>query len=516
MSSALPYHIHRTPQNALILGAATGAQILQARFHEIPRIDAVEPDKQLSLLISDVFADYFDWPGLQDKVRIHTISARGFAASEKKYDLVIMGPAGGSTGGSAGVYELSAAYDYTVESLQSYLKLLAPDGLLSITLWTSNPARGNLKLFATAVAAMKQSGIEQPENNMAWIRSWNTATLVLKNSALSAEEINRVRNFSRSRSFDLAWLPGIEPHEVNRFQLLQEPIFFLAAHSMLSSSALDTTDNSFIEQYKYDIRPATDNRPYFDNYFRWSSLKEFLALPGQAGISMIGVGYPTLLVTLAQAAVAAFILILLPLVFVKTDKKAGSHRRRNIVIYYLAIGLAFLFIELAFIQQFTLILSQPLYAVAVALCAFLIFSGLGSLYVQHCMKSTSAAIIPVLLRRSVMLIGVITVFYIILLPLISPAIMALPATMRILSAFVLAAPLAFVMGMPFSLGLATLQQTSPHLIPWAWGINGCASVLSAILAVLLAIEIGFNGVMLCAVVLYLIAWLSNKQLLKPE
>jgi len=86
--------------------------------------------------------------------------------------------------------------------------------------------------------------------------------------------------------------------------------------------------------------------------------------------------------------------------------------------------------------------------------------------------------------------------------------MLMPETARIISAFVLAAPLAFFMGMPFPLGMATLQQNSPGLIPWAWGINGCASVLSAILAVILAIDIGFNGVMLCAVVLYLIAWRS--------
>ena len=504
MSSALPYHVHASPQAVLILGSATGAAILQARLHQVPRIDAVEPDGELSRLISEVFADYIGWRTLQHGVTLHTLSARGFAASENKYDLVVMGPAGGSSGGSAGVYELTTSYDTTVEALQSYLKLLAPDGLLTITLWSSNPARGNLKLFDTAVIAMRQSGIAHPENNIAWIRSWNTVTLLLKNSALTAEEIQRVRDFSGSRSFDLAWLPGIQPHEVNRFQLLQEPVFYLAARSLLQQS-----DDHFIDRYKYDIHAATDDRPFFDNYFRWSSLREFLSMPGQAGISMIGVGYPTLLFTLVQAAVAAFVLVLMPLLFLRSEQQQGTHRLRNIIIYYLAIGLAFLFIEIAFIEKFTLILSQPLYAVAVALCAFLVFSGLGSLYVQYRLQQASSAVIAPLLRRAVFMIGLITVFYIVLLPQLSTGIMALPEMVRILSAFVLAAPLAFFMGMPFPLGLATVQQHSPHLIPWAWGINGCASVLSAVLAVLLAIEIGFNGVMLCAVVLYFIAWRNN-------
>lgn len=423
---------------------------------------------------------------------------------QKKYDLVVMGPGGASSGGSAGVHALSTSYDYTVEALQSYLQLLAPDGMLSITLWTSTPARGNLKLFATAVTAMKKLGIDHPENNIVWIRSWNTATLLIKNNALTTEEINRARAFSLSRNFDLAWLPGIKADEVNRFQFLTEPVFYLAANSLLK-----TPDDNFIEKYKYDIQVATDNKPYFNNYFKWSSLKEFMRLPGRAGVSMIGVGYPTLLVTLGQAFVAAFILILLPLLFVKSHEKAGTKNRLNIIIYFLAIGLAFLFIELAFIQKFTLILSQPLYAVAVALCAFLVFSGLGSLYVQHRMRTESECFISAMLRRSVMMIGLVAVFYIVLLPLISDMIMALPEMMRIISAFVLAAPLAFFMGMPFPLGLVTMQKNHSQLMPWAWGINGCASVLSAILAVLLAIHIGFNGVMLCAVVMYFIAWKSS-------
>ena len=526
MSSALPYHVHRSPQNALILYSATGAQILQANLHEIPQIDAVEPDVQLTRLISDTFADYFGWHKLKDKVKIHTTSARGMAVTQKKYDLVIIGPSGSSAGGSAGVHALSTSYDYTVEALQSYLKLLSSDGLLSITLWTSTPARGNLKLFATAVEAMKTAGISHPENNIAWIRSWNTATLLLKNTALTTEQIDAVREFSQTRSFDLAWLHGIQSDEANRFQQLQEPVFYLAAQSILKQAASKgslsrESGSHFIEQYKYDIQASTDNIPYFNNYFRWSSLEEFLSLPGRAGISMIGVGYPTLLLTLVQAAAAAFVLILLPLLFIKTGKKEDDKgeddkrragRRRNIIIYYLAIGLAFLFIELAFIQKFTLILSQPLYAIAVTLCAFLVFSGLGALYVEYRLRTRTEDTTAVILRRAVTMIGLITVIYIVVLPQISSTIMALPETARIVSAFILAAPLAFFMGMPFPLGLDMLKQTSPDLIPWAWGINGCASVLSAILAVLLAIEIGFNGVMSVAVALYVIAWISNRKI----
>jgi hypothetical protein len=355
---------------------------------------------------------------------------------------------------------------------------------------------------------MKQAGIDRPENHIAWIRSWNTATLVLKQTPLSRDEIDRVQAFCDSRSFDLAWLPGMKPEQANRYQLLQEPVFYLVADAMFNGSGhSDENGDSFVEEYKYDIHAATDDSPYFDNFFRSSGITELMSLPGGAGISLVGVGYPTLLVTVTQAAIAAFVLIVLPLMLVRRRGEQSHRRRRHIVVYFLAIGLAFLFIELAFIQKFSLLIGQPLYAVAVVLSAFLVFSGLGSLYVERRIEHDANQ--PYILRWSVVTIVVTTLLYIVLLPLMGSFIMAQTEFVRFVLAFVITAPIAFAMGMPFSLGLAAVQKNSPQLTPWAWGINGCASVLSAILAVLLAIEIGFSGVMLVAAGLYVIAWLNR-------
>lgn len=503
MSTALPYKLHPSPQNVLILASTTGALVLQADKFEAQQIDVVEPDLHMSNLITDEFADYIGWSKLQHKVDIHNITSRGFAASAGLYDLVIMGPPSASSGGSAGVHAVAVNYDYTVEALQSYLQLLKPNGLLSLTLWTSTPARANIKLLATVVSAMKNIGIDQPGQHIAWIRSWNTATLLIKNSVLTATDIIAVRQFSASRGFDLAWLPDINPDEANRYSILQNPVFYQAAKALLQES-----DDSFIDNHLFRLQPASDNKPFFNFYFKGSSLNDLLSMPGQTGLSLIGVGYPTLLITLAQALAAALLLILGPLVFIRFNQKRKAVSRCRIIVYFMGIGLAYLFIELAFIQKFTLILSQPLYAVAVTLCAFLIFSGLGSLYIQHRMKTASETTLSNLLLGSVIGITLISIIYVLLLPQISQMLMALPEPARLSSAFILAAPLAFVMGMPFALGLTSLQQSSPELIPWAWGINGCASVLSAILAVLLAIEIGFNGVLISAAVLYIIAWFS--------
>ncbi|MBT8130325.1 MAG: SAM-dependent methyltransferase, partial [Gammaproteobacteria bacterium] len=345
----------------------------------------------------------------------------------------------------------------------------------------------------------------------AWIRSWNTATLVIKNGAFSADELRRIRDFSTARAFDLAWLPDIRENEVNLFQLLEQPIYYLAAKALLSSASQD-----FIDNYKYNISSVSDDNPYFNNTFKWSSLSELLGISGRGGIAMIDVGYPTLLFTLIQAVIAAVVLILLPLAFVRQIRSSKVAGRRNIVIYFVSLGLAFLFIELAFIQKFTLILSQPLYAVATTLCAFLVFSGLGSLYVQHKAASATTAQLQKLLSRAVTMIAAITMTYIFALPLLTESVMALSEPLRISAAILLAAPLAFVMGMPFPLGLAATNHNDPQLMPWAWGINGCASVLSAILAILLAIEIGFSGVMLSAIMLYALAWLNPPSIMKNE
>ena len=505
MSSVLPYYIHDSPKNVLVLGSSTGNELLQATLHNAAHIDAVESDTLLTALISEDYADYFGWDLISDRISFHTSSPRGYAAStNEKYNIIVTGVPGGSSGGAAGVHELATSYSFTIEALEKYLSLLEPDGLLSITFWTSTPARGNLRLFATAVEALRRTGVEQPGNNIAWIRSWNTATLVIKNGALSAADNKRIREFSTARAFDIAWLPDIKENEVNRYQLLQQPIYYMAASSLLSSSS-----NDFIDSYKYNIRSVTDNNPYFDNSFKWSSLPELLSISGRGGIALIGVGYPTLLFTLIQAIIAAIVLVLLPLAIVRRNKPSKLANRKNIVIYFLSIGLAFLFIEIAFIQKFTLILSQPLYAVAVTLCAFLIFSGLGSLYAQKKMMTPSAVIMQRLLNRSIALIGIITLIYVFAFPTITDSIMAMSEPARIAAAILLAAPLAFAMGMPFPLGLTATRQNDPTLMPWAWGINGCASVLSAILAVLLAIEIGFSGVMLSAILFYALAWMSQ-------
>jgi hypothetical protein len=166
--------------------------------------------------------------------------------------------------------------------------------------------------------------------------------------------------------------------------------------------------------------------------------------------------------------------------------------------YFAAIGVAFMLLEIAFIQKLVLFLSHPLYAVSVALAGFLFFAGLGSRF--------AARLDPRQLRRAVrtaigVIVGTGTV-YLLALPVLLPQWMGLPDAAKICIALVVIAPLAFPMGLPFPVGLARIHRTAPMLVPWAWGVNACASVVAAVVATLTAMHFGFTAVVLAALTLY--------------
>ncbi len=173
-------------------------------------------------------------------------------------------------------------------------------------------------------------------------------------------------------------------------------------------------------------------------------------------------------------------------------------------LYFFLLGLAFLFLEIAFIQKLILFLSHPLYAVAVVLSGFLVFAGLGSGFSQALARRLhGSALSPVAV--AVASIAALALVYVAVLPQAFHWLAALPDPLKVTLALALLAPLAFFMGMPFPLGLARVAASAPDFIPWAWGINGFASVVSAALATLLAIQFGFTAVVGLALVFYILA-----------
>jgi len=262
----------------------------------------------------------------------------------------------------------------------------------------------------------------------------------------------------------------------------------------------------FLEQYKFNLAPASDDKPYFFQFFKWRTLPEILELRSRGGMPLFEWGYLAMVATLVQAMLASAVLILLPLAALKRCSiKRSGFQKHSVLLYFSAIGLAFLFIEIAFIQRFILFLHHPLYAIAVVLTGFLVFAGLGSAFARRLIQINQQ-------RRgvwfAVLAISNISVLYLYALTPLFELLMAWPVWAKIITTLILIMPLAFSMGLPFPLALDRLGRDAPEFIPWAWGVNGCASVISAVLATLLAIQFGFQTVILVAVVFYLLAALS--------
>ena len=222
---------------------------------------------------------------------------------------------------------------------------------------------------------------------------------------------------------------------------------------------------------------------------------------------MIETGYLTLVVTLGITLILSALLILMPLWFAPRDPPTTSMHagKMRVLAYFGALGLGFLLLEIAFLQKFILLLHHPLYAAAVVLASFLLSAGMGSAFAQRYAGTLRDRRVMTLAGAGIIATGLV---YLLLLPPVMALAASWPPFARILLSIALIAPLGFAMGMPFPLGLAALRAAPSALTPWAWGINGCMSVVSAVLASLLAIHFGFNVVILIALACYWLAILS--------
>ncbi|WP_340121368.1 SAM-dependent methyltransferase [Methylobacter svalbardensis] len=503
-TSALPYHLKQLA-DILILGAGTGSDILQANYHAIKRIDAVELNPQIIELMQIKYADFSGHLYSKPNVNLHIDEARGYLATTRKtYDLINISLLDAFGASTSGLYSMAENYLYTEQAIQEYLRHVSPGGYLSISRWIKIPPHDEPKLLATVINALKDAGVRQPGQQIIMIRGWQTSTLIVKNGVISAEEISRLKQFCNERSFDLVYYPGIAESEVNRFNIQQQPYLYEAAVALLGNQS-----RAFIDAYKFNIEAATDDKPYLFHFFKWRTLPEILSLLGTGGSFLLESGYLLLIAALVQAILASLLLIALPLWLWKSKLgiEPGSGNHLSMLVYFFSLGLAFLFIEIGFIQKFILILHHPLYAITVMLSTFLLSAGVGSHYSTKLSHSTekSAFMLPMAA------IALLSIAYSLGFESIAGFLLKMESWGRYLFSIILIAPLGFFMGMPFPMALAKISQTAPALIPWAWGINGCASVISAILATLITMQFGFTVLIFLAVALYgIAAWYFPK------
>lgn len=491
VTSAAPYHVLDQP-DVLVLGAGGGTEVLNGLVHGARHVTAVDTNPDVFALLDDELASFSGNIYQRPDVSPRVAEGRGFLRSlPHRFDLIHIPPMDSFVAAGAGVHALSEHYLYTVEAVALYLDRLSPGGMCAMSRWLKEPPRDAIKLFATAVAALKRQGVKHPGDHLAMIRSWNTGTLILSKSPLSDGQIRALREFSQTRNFDLAWLPGLTAQETNRFTVLSGTTTFEAAQAMLSDQA-----DTFFEDAPFFVTPAVDDCPYFSRFFKWKSLASILSGMGTAWIPLIEWGYLTLLITLVQTVLVSLVFIIAP-ILLPGPRRATAGRRSAVVLYFGGLGLGFMFLEIALMQKITQLVTHPVYVVAVVLSGLLVFSGAGSRF-AHRLRIQTARIL------AVVLVGLILValLELMLLPWIIVRCAPFSDVVRIATGVLLMAPVGFIMGIPFPTGLQLLATTRPNMLAWAWAINGFTSVLGASLAVLLAIHLGFRNVVLIALLIY--------------
>jgi hypothetical protein len=493
--TALPFLL-RDGARTLVLNAGSGDAVRQAIALGAARVVAVEPNPQLVALACT------QDPGLRPAAAGGCAdaseawiaqSARAYVAGrDKAFDLVRLDVAADV----AGLDALQIDFDLTRQAISAYLDSLAADGLLAIAGSLRYPPGLSLRLLAAARDAL---GSEVAARQVAMLRGWRDFLLLVSPSPLSPADRAGIRGFADRLGFDLVWLPDIDAAEVNRFRQLPQAAYFRGARAVLAG-----------ESGVPVIQSVGDDRPY---PYRFSGVQETIAsllLPSRSGNpprAELDSGLIVGLVTLAVAVGGALTLIMLPLLLRRRRRETASRpvSRWRVLAYFGAIGLAFLFIEIAWIQRLRLFLGHPVHAATVVLATFLVCAGLGSLWAQ---RLSPAARLPAL-RGAVAVIALSCLLFLAGVPAWLGQWAAAPLPVRALVAAGLVAPLAFALGMPFPLGLARLAASAPAAVPWAWAVNGSASVISAALAPLLSATAGFGALILVALSTYLlIAWVQ--------
>ena len=377
MSTAAHYFARPDSPRVCVLGAGGGANVLLALRHGARQVDAVELDANVVRLLRESFRDFSG--ALYDRPDVHVHRAEGRAfleAAATQWDVIDISLVDSFAAAAVGLGAVNESYLYTQEAFATYLRHLRPGGVLAVTRWIRTPPRDELKLFATVVAALEGMGLP-PAERMVLVRSWATATLLVKRKPFTAAELIALRRWAEERLFDTAYFPGMAAGEGNRFNILAHDWYAEASGALLTSGA---RRDGFFREYPFYVQPATDDRPYFFHFFRWRALPMMLSTAGLAWIPFVEWGYLILVATLIQAALLGGFLIVLPLALLRRSTpdrpRSGRGTRLLVLAYFLALGIGFMFVEMALIQHLVFFLANPIYAIAVVLAGLLLVSGL--------------------------------------------------------------------------------------------------------------------------------------------
>ena len=491
---------HAAGFTALVIGPGGGRDLASALVFGASRVDGVEINP---IIADDVMRDRFrEFSGgiyTNPRVRIAVDDGRSFVRrTPERYDVIQASLVDTWAATAAGAYTLTENSLYTVDAFSDYLDHLTDGGVLTITRWVAD----GLRLVSLAQEACARRGWPAADR-LAIVRQDRVATFLLKKTPFTAAEIAQLRAVSDRLGFDVLYTPGQTAAGGNDAPQFTRPagevIVDGASTGDYARLILAPDREQFYERYRSDIRPTTDDRPFF---FHTTKIRDqFDVAFGQK--MLFGNGLSALMTLLGISTTLVVLFVIGPLVF------AGRGQARPAgwlawLIYFGALGAGFMLIEVSVLQRFVLLLGHPVYSLTVTLFSLLLGTGLGAAWSRRLDEAS--------LRRSgaigiVIVAAIALVFIVVATPIVSWAI-PFPRGGRMLVAVAMLVPIGIALGIPMPIGMRMLSARAPQMLPWAWGMNGALSVLGATLAIFIAMNWGFRITLLTASGTYLIALVS--------
>ena len=477
---------------AAIIGVGGGRDVLTCSVYGFRRIVGIEVNRA----IIDVTTRRLEWFSGFSKIpnfELHNDEARSYLTrSNEKFDLIQASLVDTWAATAAGAMSLSENSLYTVDAWEIFYRHLKPGGVISFTRWHHPPAQTeSYRLLAVAYAMLLKEGVSQPATHLAVIAGEKRATLLASNQPFSASDLRRIRDTSKELGYQILVLPGEEPVAPEFRAVLYAPNLAGLAH-------LQT-------KFHADYSPVYDSSPYFFNSVRVKNIPAIWRARGdrtnlQATLSLFGF--------MMAALVMVVVTILLP---ARKQGSQGSESPRapaGVTLYFIGIGLGFMFVEMGMMQQLSIFLGHPIYSLVVVLVGLIASTGIGSLVSDGLrLRSGWMSRLPALGSALI-----ISLYAVLVIPTIHRFVAGL-LWERVVMCLLLVGPCGFVMGFCFPVGLRWMtrlhQQTN---LPWMWAVNGAASVLASSLAILLSMETNILNCVLAGACCYTLAGIS----LSPE
>jgi hypothetical protein len=488
----LAHHV-RTGGRVLVMGSGGGRDVLSALLFGEREVHAVEINSNIVRTANEVFGDFTGHLDRLPNVRFVADEARSFLARQgETYDLIQVSLIDSWAATAAGAFALTENSLYTLEAWNLFLSRLSDGGLLTFSRWYFRDRPAEMyRVTSLAAAALKTAGIRDLRRHILIARRMYGAgdpgespegvgTILVSKRPFSAQDLAR---------FDAAV-------EALRFEVVLAPERCIDETFDKLTDGSDT--RSFLKQFPLRIDPPTDDSPFFFHALRVSDFlrhRENYQGSMQFNVRAVTIlGALFVLVTLLLTAC-----VLLPLALTTRGQLVRGATPH--LCYFVAIGLAFMLVEIALMQRLTVFLGHPTYSLVVLLFTILLSSGAGS-YLAQLASGESPS------RRDA--------YFVFLIPLVvgvmgMAALTAAPAfehtglatSIALSVAFLI--PMGVVMGMAFPIGMKNALAEHPRLSPWLWGLNGAASVVATVLAVVIAMSFGISTSLLIGTAFYGVA-----------